>query len=182
MEDVCFAVAAALDNASIDAVLTGGSAATIYAPEAYTSLDADFVLRREIKASALTQILASLGYHPAAARGMFEHPKSRFTIDFPKGPLAVGGDYVQGTAILRRGSTKLRILTPTDCVKDRLAHFYFWDDLSALNVAVAVAKSPHGSDVNPDELKQWTERESRGDKDFRPRLALFFERAQISPR
>jgi len=25
---------------------------------------------------------------------MFEHPRTHFTLDFPKGPLAVGGDYL----------------------------------------------------------------------------------------
>jgi hypothetical protein len=43
LEDVCFEVSPALDAASIDAVLTGGSAASIYAPNVYTSFDADFV-------------------------------------------------------------------------------------------------------------------------------------------
>lgn len=44
LEDVCFEVADALNRYSIQAVLTGGSAATLYAPDVYASLDADFVL------------------------------------------------------------------------------------------------------------------------------------------
>jgi hypothetical protein len=44
LEDVCFEVCTALDGHSITAVLTGGSAATVYAPDVYTSYDADFVL------------------------------------------------------------------------------------------------------------------------------------------
>jgi len=180
LEDVCFAVASALHAVSIDAVLTGGSAATLYAPEVYTSLDADFVLLRETRAAELAQILAPLGYRPSATRGMFEHPKSKVTVDFPKGPLAVGRDYVHVTATLKRGGDELRILTPTDCVKDRLAHYFFWDDLTALRAAVGVARSTHGSDVDLDELVRWSASESLAGGDFRPKLDQFFRRASIN--
>ena len=179
LEDVCFAVAFALEAGSVEAVLTGGSAATIYAAGAYSSLDADFVLTRDVRGTKLDEILATLGYRPAATRGMFEHPRSRFTIDFPKGPLAVGGDYVQNIATLVRGDAQLRILTITDCVKDRLAHFFFWDDFTALRAAVAVAQA-HRDSVDGDELKKWTAAESgRAGKDLEPKLDQFFNRAGI---
>jgi hypothetical protein len=45
LEDVCFAVCTALQNAGTIAVLTGGSAATYYAPAAYQSRDADFIIK-----------------------------------------------------------------------------------------------------------------------------------------
>jgi hypothetical protein len=35
----------------------------------------------------------------------------------------------------------LKVLSPTDCVKDRLCAFYFWNDLQGLEQAVLVAKS-----------------------------------------
>lgn len=180
LEDVCFAVCSALQAASIEAVLTGGSAATIYAPDVYTSFDADFVLRRTPPAAALRASLATLGYRHVSTHGMFEHPKSRFTIDFPSGPLAVGGQYVQETKTLERGAERLRILTPTDCVKDRLAHYYHWDDLTALQAAVGVARGPHGVEVDHDGLLRWTTEESTSaGKDFVAKLDEFFARAGI---
>jgi hypothetical protein len=42
--DVAFAVCTALEHGGIRAVLTGGSAATYWAPDVYQSRDADFVL------------------------------------------------------------------------------------------------------------------------------------------
>lgn len=42
--DVAFAVGTALERAGITAVLTGGSAATFYAPDAYQSSDLDFLI------------------------------------------------------------------------------------------------------------------------------------------
>lgn len=60
--------------------------------------------------------------------------------------------------MLSRGGVQLRILTRVDCVRDRLSHFYFWNDYSALNAAEAVAAQLEAHDIEA--LRQWTERES----------------------
>lgn len=44
LTDVAFAVCTALHRAGYTSVLTGGSAATFYAPTAYQSKDLDFVI------------------------------------------------------------------------------------------------------------------------------------------
>lgn len=44
LEDVCFTVCTALAHVGTNAVLAGGSAATYYAPHAYQSRDADFIV------------------------------------------------------------------------------------------------------------------------------------------
>jgi hypothetical protein len=109
---------------------------------------------------------------------MFEHPRCTFTVDFPKGPLAIGREYVRDTAVLSRGDLSLRILTPTDCVKDRLAHFFYWDDDTAFNAAVGVATSQRAN-IDVTELARWTHSESTGGVDFRPKLKRFFRTAGI---
>lgn len=159
LTDVCFEVSGALERHGILAVLTGGSAATVYAPEYYTSLDADFVLTKFSDRTELDKAMNELGYIPADSLGMYRHPQSHFTIDFPKGPLAVGGDYISESAILEKDNLRLRVLTITDCIRDRLAAFYHWNDLTALNAAVGVAKT-HRVNVDFERLKTWTERES----------------------
>ncbi|MCM2321988.1 MAG: hypothetical protein NDJ90_01865 [Oligoflexia bacterium] len=55
----------------------------------------------------------------------------------------------------------LKLLTPTDCVKDRLAAYFHWNDRQGLNQAVAVAKS-HPIDVA--DIKAWSKREGMGNK------------------
>jgi hypothetical protein len=175
LEDVCFEVAAALDRSEIHGVLTGGSAATVYAPQAYGSMDADFVLASVPERKRLQAALAGIGFAPNPGSGMFAHPRTRFTVDFPKGPLAVGGDYVRETAVLERGNMRLRILTPTDCVRDRLAHFYHWNDYTALSAAVAVADS-HRASIEFELLRAWTEREGDSARDFREKYREFIER------
>jgi hypothetical protein len=159
LNDACFEVSAALERHGIHAVLTGGSAATVYAPEYYTSLDADFVLTNFHGRKELDAALAEIGYVPSHTVGMYEHGRSAFTLDFPKGPLAVGGDYIHETVVLEKESLRLRILTVTDCVRDRLSAFYHWGDFTALKAAVGVAKK-HRDKVDFERIRVWTKRES----------------------
>jgi hypothetical protein len=158
LEDVCFEVSGALDRHSISGVLTGGSAATVYASGAYSSLDADFVLRGYPARKRLEQALAEVGFVRTAMAGMYANARTIFTVDFPRGPLAVGGEYIHETATLVRNGLSLRILTVTDCVRDRLAAFYHWSDYTSLNAAVAVARV-HRDRVNFARIREWTERE-----------------------
>lgn len=162
LEDICYAVSRALDAGGITAVLTGGSAAAVYAPHAYTSLDADFVVDDDYDLTEIARALAPLGFSRPGDKGrIFGHPSTRYTVDFPKGPLSVGGEYVTETATIQRGDCHLRILTRTDCIRDRLAHFYFWNDYTALTAAVDVA-AQQPEDVDWTVLRGWTKRE--GDK------------------
>ncbi|HKU66352.1 MAG TPA: hypothetical protein VJP85_01105 [Candidatus Baltobacteraceae bacterium] len=158
LADVAFAVAGALEARGISSVLTGGSAAALYAPQAYMSDDADFVLERDEPLSEVAAALQQIGFTRDGKSRIFFHPNSRFTIDFPKGPLAVGGDYVRQTDTLVRDGRRLRILTRLDCVRDRLAHFYHWTDYTALNAALAVAARFDEHDLQ--KLLEWTQRES----------------------
>ncbi len=177
LADVCFAVALALDDAALHGVLTGGSAAAMYAPDTNTSNDADFVIQGGARADELERALQPIGFRPSATIGMYVHPETPFTIDFLKGPLAVGGEYVLNSAVLQRGHLRLHILTPTDCVRDRLAHFYFWDDYTALGAAVGVARAEHGADVNLNDLRDWTQRESAASGiDYAVKFAEFIRR------
>ena len=178
LKDVCFGVSAALERHGIHAVLTGGSAATVYAPEYYTSLDVDFVLTNFHGRKELDAALAEIGYVPSARLGMYEHGRSPFTVDFPKGPLAVGGDYIHETAVLEKDSLRLRILTVTDCVRDRLSGFYHWNDLTALKAAVGVAKK-HREKVDFKRLKEWTEREGAPPRDFLTKYDEFLRRVGV---
>ncbi|HEY1729555.1 MAG TPA: hypothetical protein VGG22_14345 [Candidatus Baltobacteraceae bacterium] len=176
LEDVCYAVARALSEIDSDVVLTGGSAAEIYAPGFYTSLDADFVFRKTPRKNALEDALARIGFTKAASTGMFVHAKTSYTLDFPRGPLAVGGDYVTVTQKLKRGDITLQILTSTDCVRDRLAHFYFWDDYTALAAAVAVTQL-QGNGIDQETIREWTERESRkNNADYTHKLTEYRKR------
>lgn len=137
LADIAFIVCSALDRVSITAVLTGGSAATYYAPDAYQSRDLDFVLA--VHAAGGAAELRKLGFTESGQ--VYRHPDTHFTIDFPHGPLAVGGELITSWRTDRRAGELLHVLTPTDCVRDRLASFLFWNDFSGLEQALAVART-----------------------------------------
>ena len=55
----------------------------------------------------------------------------------------------------------LSLLFPTDCVKDRLAAYYHWDDLQALEQAKLVARNHK---INLEEIRRWSEVENQLEK------------------
>jgi len=52
-------------------------------------------------------------------------------------------------------------LASTDCVKDRLAAYYHWDDNQSLTQAIWVAKK---NDIDIQEIKKWSKKEKSLDK------------------
>jgi len=53
----------------------------------------------------------------------------------------VGDELVGDIALRATEAGVLRLLTPTDCVKDGLSAYYHWNDLQSLHQAVWVAKN-----------------------------------------
>jgi len=87
------------------------------------------------------------------------HPQCHHLfIDFPgTAPLGIGKDYnIKPEEHLVDGS-KIKILSPTDCVKDRLATYMYFHDRDGLDQAVLVAqKHP----VNFKSIKKWCANEN----------------------
>lgn len=168
---VAMAVCSALDRAGITAVLTGGSAATYYAPEAYQSSDIDFVAvkfattrnRKEVERQ-----LAAIGFH--LDKDCYRHPDSPYPIEFPPGPLAVGRELLTGWRTVQSAEGILHVLHPTDSVKDRLSAFIHWNDRSGLNQALAVAWAIPG-EIDLASIEAWAEGENG-----RAKFAEFRER------
>lgn len=52
----------------------------------------------------------------------------------------------------------MRIISATDCVKDRLCAYYFWKDQQGLAQAVLVSKS---QSVDLKEIKRWSQGEGK---------------------
>jgi hypothetical protein len=157
--DVAFAVCTALEHGDIRAVLTGGSAATYWAPDVYQSRDADFVLNFGTDQRSLVEIMRNLGFRSNG--GTWIHERSQFTVEFPPGPLAIGNDLVtRCERIDRSDGSILEVLTPEDSVRDRLAHFIHWSDRAALRAAVGVAANHLGA-IDLGAIRDWASRESR---------------------
>ncbi|MFN8138422.1 MAG: hypothetical protein U0R49_01345 [Fimbriimonadales bacterium] len=52
----------------------------------------------------------------------------------------------------------LFVLTPTDCVRDRLASFFWFRDRSALSAACGIVEACRG-EVDLEEVRNWAMRE-----------------------
>ena len=155
LEDVCFAICTALDESGTVAVLVGGSAASIYAPEAYQSRDADFIAT--IYGADGAVVMSRLGFTEKG--GTYWHATSAFTVEFVPRPIFIGDEVIDRWETLRRGSEVLHIVTRVDCIRDRLLWFYHYGDRSALAAAIGVAKS---GNVDMEFLREWSAREGKG--------------------
>ena len=142
----------------IEVTLVGGACVSIYAKNKYISYDLDFVTENSIK--ELTPILAELGFKKRDGR-LFEHPECKFLIDFPAPPIAIGNEPVFEFNSIKTNRGIIRLLTPTDCVKDRLTAYFFWNDHQALEQALLVAKN---NKVNLTKIKKWAEKEGEMEK------------------
>ncbi|HQQ76756.1 MAG TPA: hypothetical protein PLB01_05335 [Thermoanaerobaculia bacterium] len=169
LRQVAAAVAGALHDAGISAVLTGGACATIYSEGAYQSEDLDLILLSSPTQKALDQAMAELGF--SRRRDFYEHPSSSFFVEFPRGPLSIGSDLSVKPAEMLIDGVRVTLLSATDSCRDRLAAFYHWRDRQGLQAAVAIAAR---HDVDLERIRAWSEREAESTnfEEFRRELRI----------
>jgi hypothetical protein len=89
----------------------------------------------------------------------FQHPESNQVVDFPPGPLTIGKEKVTDSVEIDLDTGVLRVLSPTDCVKDRLSHYYHWGDQQCLIQAKLISDN-HSIDL--EDIREWSIREGMG--------------------
>ncbi len=142
----------------MDVVLSGGSCVTIYSDGKYVSKDLDFIETRFATAKEICTAMLEIGFTPE--NRYYTHPETDYLIEFPSGPLSVGSEPVRHIDEVKFSTGVLRILSPTDCVKDRLAAYYHWKDLQSLEQAVLVA---HAREIDLKEVARWSRTEGMAD-------------------
>lgn len=145
-----------LGSKGIDVVLSGGAVVAIYTSGKYVSRDLDLVNRYSAKRSTIKGAMEELGFHEVGRH--FEHPDSEFYVEFPPGPLSLGEENVIRIDELEMETGILRVISPTDCVKDRLAWYYHDGDRQCLLQAILVSKD-HQIDFG--EIRKWSEGEGK---------------------
>jgi hypothetical protein len=148
-----------LRASGIDSVLTGGACVTIYTRNRYESLDLDFVNIAEAPLAKIKAALQRIGFVPVGR--IYVNKKVKYSIDILNPPLSIGEEKITGTNTISIKKMQLKLLTATDSVRDRLAAFYFWNDLQALEQALMVAGK---NDVDLDLVKKWSRREGELEK------------------
>jgi hypothetical protein len=147
-------VASHLRKNGIDVVLTGGTCVTIYSNNRYQSFDLDFIEMPGSNRKRIKAILEEIGFQEG--NRYFTHPDTEYFVEFPAGPLSVGDEPIREIAVLEYSTGRLRIISPTECVKDRLAAYFHWRDLQCLEQAILVASM---NDVDLEEVERWSEHE-----------------------
>jgi len=135
LRNFAIAVAEILQRKNIHVILTGGAVVAIYSDGKYVSKDVDFLSttdHQDIKAAMMEAGFNSLGKD-------FYHDESQFTVEFPGSQLIIGNEPMKPEGEIKEGQFVLKLLSPTQCVMDRLAAFYHWKDRQSLEQAVMVA-------------------------------------------
>ena len=170
LRDFAIAVAAILKEKNIDVILTGGAVVSIYSEGKYVSKDADFLSATDhqtIKQTMLNAGFKNLGKD-------FYHDNTQFTVEFPGSELIIGDESMKPEGKIKKGKFTLKLLSPTQCVMDRLAAFYHWKDRQSLEQAVLVAtKHP----VKLSKIEKWSTAEGMKD-----RYAIFVQQLSAAKR
>lgn len=157
LKDFAVTVASILKEKEIDVILTGGAVVSIYSEGKYVSRDADFLSmsdHQSIKHAMLNAGFKSLGKD-------FYHDDTDFTVEFPGSELIIGDEPMKPEGEIKEGKFTLKLLSPTQCVMDRLAAFYHWKDRQSLEQAVMVARN---HPVKLLKIRKWSEKEGMKDR------------------
>lgn len=166
-------IASHLDKHGMEVVLSGGSCVTIYSRQQYVSADLDFIERRSIRRKDLRKTLGEIGFHEE--NRYFKHPETKIIVEFPSGPLSAGKEPLKDIIVMEFVTGSLKLISPTDCVKDRLAAFFHWQDRQSLAQAVLVAQS---QEIDLNEVERWSRGEGKLQEFRKIRKQLVGEKAR----
>jgi len=140
-----------LRKKGIEVILSGGAAVAIYSNNKYISKDLDLINVYGANRRNIRDAMTGIGFYEEGR--YFRHPDSQFFVEFPPGPLSIGEGPVKQIVEKRLSTGILKVISPTDCVKDRLAAYYHWGDQQSLLQAILVAQR---NEINVDEIRRWS--------------------------
>jgi len=158
-EELAGLVCQALHDDGVTVTLTGGACVAIWSNGKYVSQDVDFIEEGPVPRRQIRQVLKLLGFHEKGRH--FVHAATQFFVEFPTGPLMVGNQRVERVAERNTSSGRLRLLSSTDCIKDRLAAYFHWNDRQSLEQALLVAQAQR---VDMDDIRRWSKSEGNDQK------------------
>ena len=140
-----------LREKGITVILSGGACVSIYTANKYVSADIDLIDVYSVARNKIKTAMEEIGFHEKSR--YFVHPDTKHIVEFPPGPLSVGEESVTQIREIKLATGILRVISPTDCVKDRLAAYYFWNDQQCLAQALLVAKHNR---INRADINRWS--------------------------
>jgi hypothetical protein len=156
-EELWHYVAWHLEEAGIYSVLVGGAVVAIYTEGIYKSGDLDIV-PDDFKRGELEKVLAGIGFHPSRSRYYKHESCKHLVLEFPKGPVELGEEFPVIPDEIEWNGKIIRLLSPTDCVKDRLAGYIHWGARDCFEQALLVCKRQN-TRIDFANIEKWCERE-----------------------
>jgi hypothetical protein len=125
------------------------------------SVDLDYVTYEEL--GKVEKSLKKIGFVKNGK--WFEHPECKLYIDSVTEPVAIGHEIIRNFEEMDTKFGIFKLLTASDCVKDRLSSFYHWEDRQSLDQAIDVCLD-HRIDMK--KVMDWSKKEG-----FEKQFALF---------
>jgi hypothetical protein len=150
-------VARHLEGHGIRSVLVGGAVVAIYTEGLYRSGDLD-IITDGLDRHRLPEVLAEIGFLPGKSR-YFKHPDCpHLFLEFPHGPVEIDDEHPITPDEIQVEGRILRLLSPADCVKDRLASYIHWQSFDCFEQALLVC---HRQSVRVDlkSVSVWCQKE-----------------------
>ena len=132
-----------LGKNGISTVLVGGAVVSIYSKGAYQSGDLDIVIDSfQVSHKDLEPILATIDFYKTGDRNFFKHPEcDHILIEFMSPPVSIGDEYQIRPVNTIVDKVIIKLLSPTDCIKDRLASYIYFNARECLDQALLVANA-----------------------------------------
>ncbi len=159
LEKLAAIVSKKLRDHHIDSILVGGACVSIYSHNRYQSYDLDYVTYEDMKKVAFA--LNELGFRKNGK--YFSHPDCEYFVEFVSPPVSIGDEPVHHFEHHQTPLGIIKMLTPTDSVKDRLAGFYHWNDRQSLDQAITLCKEV-SQNIDIQEIKRWSNKENHSHK------------------
>lgn len=145
-----------LRKKGINVVLSGGASVAIYSNHKYVSKDLDFIGRFSIDHKKVESAMLEIGFEKHGR--YYHHPKTSYFAEFISGPPTVGQDSISEIHEVEFVTGIVRIISPTDSVKDRLTAFYHWGDNQSLEQALLISRS---NKIDIKSVEMWSIREGK---------------------
>lgn len=168
LEETAAYICEKLKEKHIDVVLSGGSCMEIYTNSNFSSYDIDFIPNPSVTSKQIEKTMLELGFEKTNSR-YYKYENNPNYIEFPTGPVSLGNDLTKEFSELKTHVGTLTLLTPTDCIKDRLCALVYHGGAECFNQAVAVA---HLNTFDKENLLNWAKGE---DKDMIKKVNLLLD-------
>ncbi len=157
LEDTAAYICTKLKENGIDVVLSGGSCMEIYTHKNFSSYDIDFIANPSYTAKKISEVMLSIGFNKVDGR-YYKYENNPNYIEFPTGPVSLGNEFPKKFDELKTLVGTLVLLTPTDCIKDRLCAYVYHGGNECFQQSMAVA---HLNEIDINNLKKWAKNESK---------------------